>query len=37
MKKALVIAASVAAVVVVVAVLVSSPDRDLWDHVLDEV
>jgi hypothetical protein len=37
MKKTLLIAAGVAAVVVVIAVLTASPDRDLWEDVLDEV
>ena len=37
MKKALLIAAGVAAVVVIVAVLAFSPDKDLWDEVLDQV
>jgi len=37
MKKVLLIAAGVVAVVVVAHLLTSSPDRDLWDAVLDEV
>jgi hypothetical protein len=37
MKKALFIAAGVAAAIVIVALLVDTSPRDLWDDVLDEV
>jgi len=36
-KKLLLITAGVVAVVAIVALLSDSPNRDLWDEVLDEI